>query len=336
MVKLNVLDYAQIDEGSHSVQALRESVELARYAENLGYHRFWVAEHHDVPAFASSSPELLMMHLADHTEQIRIGSGGVMLPHYSPYKVAENFRLLEAAHPHRIDLGIGNTAGTQVVKEALNELRTRRWGYKTAISDVIHYLSGDKAPDFRFGNLEARPLVDSKPDMWLLSTSVSNAKLAARLGIGYCFGLFPYASGDKLEVGREACRVYREEFQPSAVLSEPRVMFSMFAAASTDDEHAEALAKSIDLWMLGQEDFSKFKQIPSIETAEQYQLSAAEERRIKANRSRLIVGGPESIRQQLDVYIEAFKADELLMCTIMPGIENRKKGLEVLAQAFNI
>lgn len=336
MVKLNVLDYAQIDEGSHSVQALRESVELARHAEKLGYHRFWVAEHHDVPAFASSSPELLMMHLADHTKHIRIGSGGVMLPHYSPYKVAENFRLLEAAHPHRIDLGIGNTAGTQVVKEALNELRTRRWGYKTAISDVIHYLSGDKVSDFRFGDLEARPLVDSKPDMWLLSTSVSNAKLAARLGIGYCFGLFPYASGDKLEVGREACRAYREEFQPSAVLSEPRVMFSMFAAAGTDDDHAEALTKSIDLWMLGQEDFSKFKQIPSIETAEQYQLSAAEERRIKANRSRLIVGGPESIRQQLDVYIEAFKADELLMCTIMPGIENRKKGLEVLAQAFNI
>lgn len=336
MVKLNVLDYAQIDEGSHSVQAVRESVELARHAEDLGYHRFWVAEHHDVPAFGSSSPELLMMHLADHTEHIRIGSGGVMLPHYSPYKVAENFKLLEAAHPHRIDLGIGNTAGTQVVKEALNELRTRRFGYKTAISDVIHYLSEDKDPDFRFRDLEARPLIDSQPDMWLLSTSVSNAKLAARLGIGYCFGLFPYASGDKLEVGREACRVYREEFQPSAVLSEPRVMFSMFAAAGTDDDHAEALTKSIDLWMLGQEDFSKFKQIPSIETAGQYQLSAAEKRRIEANRSRLIVGGPESIRQQLDIYIEAFQADELLMCTIMPGIENRKKGLEVLAQAFDM
>lgn len=336
MVKLNVLDYAQIDEGSHSVQAVRESVELARHAEDLGYHRFWVAEHHDVPAFGSSSPELLMMHLADHTEHIRIGSGGVMLPHYSPYKVAENFKLLEAAHPHRIDLGIGNTAGTQVVKEALNELRTRRFGYKTAISDVIHYLSEDKDPDFRFRDLEARPLIDSQPDMWLLSTSVSNAKLAARLGIGYCFGLFPYASGDKLEVGREACRVYREEFQPSDVLSEPRVMFSMFATAGRDDDHAEALAKSIDLWMLGQEDFSKFKQIPSIETAGQYQLSAAEKRRIEANRSRLIVGGPESIRQQLDIYIEAFQADELLMCTIMPGIENRKKGLEVLAQAFDM
>ena len=110
----------------------------------------------------------------------------------------------------------------------------------------------------------------------------------------------------------------------------------MFAAAGRDDDHAEALAKSIDLWMLGQEDFSKFKQIPSIETAGQYQLSAAEKRRIEANRSRLIVGGPESIRQQLYIYIEAFQADELLMCTIMPGIENRKKGLEVLAQAFDM
>ncbi len=334
MVKLNILDYAQIDEGSNGHQAVKESAELAQLAESLGYHRFWVAEHHDLPAFASSSPEVLMMHLADQTESIRIGSGGVMVPHYSPFKVAENFQVLQAAHPNRIDLGIGNTAGTNQVNDTLNELKEHRFGYKTAISDLMHYLSEEEDESFRHGNIKARPLTDSQPDLWLLSTSVKNAKLAAKLGIGYCFGLFPYASGDKLEVGREACRVYREEFQPSAFLSEPQVMFSMFAAIGENEEQAEALAKSIDLWMLGQDNFSRFKQIPSIETAANYDLSQAEQKAIEKNRSRLIVGNPEAIRQQLDLYIQAFQADELLMCTIMPGIENRKNGLKLLAQAF--
>ena len=109
MVKLGLLDYAQIDEGKSAQEALQNSVMLAQLADSLGYERFWMAEHHNVPAFASSSPELIMMRLADATSRIRIGSGGVMLPHYSPYKVAENFRVLEAFHPHRIDLGMGNT-----------------------------------------------------------------------------------------------------------------------------------------------------------------------------------------------------------------------------------
>ncbi len=335
MVKLGILDYAQIDEGSNSVQAVQESVELAQHAEKLGYHRFWVAEHHNVPAFASSSPEMLIMHLADHTESIRVGSGGVMLPHYSPYKVAENFRLLEAAHPNRIDLGIGNTGGTPQVHDALNELRSHRFGYQSSIKDVIHYVSDGLEEDFRFEDLKARPIVDTTPEMWLLSTSVKNAKLAAKLGIAYCFGLFPYASGDKLEVGREACRIYREEFQPSAILDEPKVMFSMFAAIGDDEDQAEALAKSIDLWMLGQNDFAQFDQIPSIETAANYQPSGAEQAAIDRNRSRLIVGDSKSIRPQLEEYIDAFQADELLMCTIMPGIDHRKRGLELLAQAFN-
>lgn len=121
MVKLGILDYAQIDEGSNAQAALQSTVILAQLAESLGYERFWVAEHHNVPAFASTSPELIIMRLADATKRIRIGSGGVMLPHYSPYKVAENFRILEAFHPNRIDLGMGNTIGTALVNRTLNE-----------------------------------------------------------------------------------------------------------------------------------------------------------------------------------------------------------------------
>ena len=141
MVKLGILDYAQIDEGTSAQTALQNTITLAQFAESLGYERFWMAEHHDVPAFASSSPELIMMRLADATKRIRIGSGGVMLPHYSPYKVAENFRVLEAFHSNRIDLGIGNTIGTPIVNRTLNENKKSKLNYEQSIVDLTKYLS---------------------------------------------------------------------------------------------------------------------------------------------------------------------------------------------------
>src|SRR5690625_5166493 len=126
MIKLNVLDYALVDEGRSPKKAIEETVELCKKAESLGYHRFWMAEHHDVSAFASSSPEMLMMHLLGKTESIRLGSGGVMIPHYSPLKTAENFRMLEALHPGRVDLGFGNTIGTKIVNKAMHETCPRK------------------------------------------------------------------------------------------------------------------------------------------------------------------------------------------------------------------
>ncbi|MBG9982802.1 LLM class flavin-dependent oxidoreductase [Aerococcaceae bacterium DSM 111020] len=334
MVRLSILDYAQIDEGSNAQQAIQESVELARHAERLGFHRFWVAEHHDVPAFASSSPEMLMMHLADHTETIRIGSGGVMLPHYSGLKIAENFQLLQAAHPGRIDLGMGNSSGTKVVNQALNEQRQRLSSYRGTIEDLKHYLTDDKDADFRFGQISANPVNETVPEFFLLSTSVRNAKMAAELGIGYCYGMFPYASRDKLEIGREATTTYREEFQASDIFETPQTMFALFAAIADTDEEAEALAKAIDLWMLGQDDFGRFQQFPSVEWAANYELTPEEMKAIKANRTRMVVATPETLREQLDPYIQAFECDEILLCTIMPGIDARKRGIELLAQAY--
>lgn len=188
-MKLSILDYALIDEGKDAEQALQDTTRLAKLADQLGYHRFWLTEHHDVPAFAGSSPELLMLHLLNHTESIKLGSGGVMLPHYSPFKVAEQFKMLEALHPGRVDLGIGNNPGTTVVKRAMDEDKSAYLDYAQSIEDLRHYLTSPPEEQ-RVGKVIAQPQLSRHPEMWLLSTSQRSAKLAAMQGMGYTLGTF--------------------------------------------------------------------------------------------------------------------------------------------------
>jgi len=334
LVKLGVLDYAHIDEGMNAQTALQHTVFLAQLAESLGYKRFWIAEHHNVPAFASSSPELIMMRLADATKRIRIGSGGVMLPHYSPYKVAENFRILEAFHPNRIDLGIGNTVGTPIVNRVLNENKQGKLNYRKSIADLTNYLSDQMDENHRFYDVSANPVISTVPQMWVLSTSIKNAKMAAQLGIGYTFGLFPLAGVDKLQIGIQAADTYRREFKSSAFMPEPKVSIAPFVVVAETNDEAEAYAEALDLWLLGNDNFGQLSAFPSVETARQYEYTQAEENTIQANRTRMVVGDVEHVTAQLNALVTQFKADELLLIPLMPGLEARKKALELLANAF--
>ena len=334
MVKLGILDYAQIDEGSDAQQALQNSIYLAQLADSLGYVRFWMAEHHNVPAFASSSPELIMMRLADATERIRIGSGGVMIPHYSPYKVAENFRILEAFHPGRIDLGIGNTLGTAIVNRTLNENKKGKLNYEQSIVDLTKYLSDKVDENHRFSGITANPVISTVPQMWLLSTSIRSAKMAAKIGIGYTFGLFPIAGIDKLNIGIQAAQTYRDEFKPSSFMPEPKVSIAPFVVVAETDEQAKRYAEALDYWLLGTDNFGHLKQFPSVETARQYPYSEKEKEIIQANRIRMVVGNIESVMEQLNDLIARFKADEVLLIPLMPGLDARKKAIELLAGAF--
>lgn len=334
MVKLGILDYAQIDEGSNSKEALNNSVQLAQYCESLGYERFWVAEHHNVPAFASSSPELMMMQLLAHTEKIRIGSGGVMLPHYAPLKVAENFRILEAYYPHRVDLGVGNSRGTQEVYAALNEDKPFKQNYEQKIVEIQAFLTESFDQDHAYHGIMANPSIEQFPQMWLLSSSVKSARIAARLGLGYCFGVFPYASQDRLQVGIEACQVYRDEFKPSAFMPEPIVSVAPFLAVAETEAQGLAYAEALDLWLLGLDNFSELKQFPSIETARQFNYSDTDRKAIARNRIRSVVGGIENVTKQLKLYVDHMQADELLLVPLMPGLDSRKKAIELLAEAF--
>lgn len=335
MVEISILDYAQMDEGITPQQAVKNSVELAQLAEKLGYKRFWVAEHHSVPAFASVSPELLMMHIADNTQDIRIGSGGIMYPHYSPYKIAENIRQLQTVHPNRIDLGLGNSPGTKLINQALNEKKENTYTFEETIPDLKHYLTEDRQQNFKHDYLKVMPDTKEIPEFWSLSMSEKSARRAAKEGLGFCFGFFPYALLSFNQAIRTVNR-YREEFKPSSMFDQPKVMFSIFAAIGETEDEAEAIAKSIDLWMLGQKNFTQFKRIPSVQTAKSYKLSSEEQQRVEENRRRLIVGTADSVKTQLDNYTEQLEADEILLCTIMPDIELRKKGIKMLAEAYNM
>src|SRR5699024_8146064 len=334
MVNIGILDYAQIDEGSNGAEALHNSIKLAQLAEQLNYKRFWVAEHHDVPAFASSSPEMVMMRLADATEHIRIGSGGVMLPHYSPYKIAENFRILEAYHPNRIDLGFGNTVGTPLVNKTLNEKKQGKPNYEQSIIDLTKYLTDTVDNEHRFAEITANPVIPTVPQMSVLSTSVRRAQMAAKLGIGYTLGLFPIADEKKYNIGMHATETYRNEFQRSQFMPSPIVSIAPFVVVAETNEEAESYAEALDIWLLGKDNFSYYPTFPYVETARQYNYTEKEKESFQKDRFRMVVGDIESVKNQINHMIRQFNADEVLFVPLMPGFKARKRAIELLAKAF--
>ena len=334
MVTFGILDYAQIDEGESAEQALQHTVELVQLAESVGFKRFWVAEHHDVPAFASSSPELLMMRLLDATSRIRIGSGGVMIPHYSPYKVAENFRMLEGFHPNRVDLGIGNTVGTPIVNQILNETKSKNLPYEQSIQEVKAYLNDEIEETHRFHGIITNPTVATTPELILLSTSVRSANIAAKLGIGYTFGYFLLANENKYHVGRKAAETYRESFQPSKVLERPNLSLALFVVIADTNEEANAYAEALDVWLLGKKRFKEFPQFPSVTTARSYPYTEKVRTMIRKNRNRMVVGDSAEVKKQVDELTEHFTADEVLFVPLLPNIAARKKAVQLLADTF--
>lgn len=332
MVRLNILDYSPIDEGIHARQALLQTTELAKHAERLGYHRFWVAEHHQVFSLAASTPEMLMMHIAASTESMRIGSGGVMLPHYSPYKVAENFRMLEALHPNRIDLGIGRSPSFRIVNKALNETKEKRLPYEQQVDDLYKYLTDDKTSDHRFQNLIATPIIDTVPDIWMLGSGTGSAKIASAKGAAFAYAHFANPSGDGIEIVQN----YRNHFQPSSLLEQPQVMIAVFAIIAETAEEAEEIAKAFDLWLLFVESAHQPPYYPSIATAKNRGLSAVEKEKVKKNRNRVIVGNAPQVKAEIEHIADLYQADEIMIIPNFFGADNRLKGIDLLANAFGL
>ncbi|AQU78348.1 MULTISPECIES: LLM class flavin-dependent oxidoreductase [Planococcus] len=332
MVLLNVLDYSPIDEGQTASVALKQTTQLAQLAEKLGFKRFWVAEHHKVDSVAGSSPELLMMHLATSTKTIRIGSGGVMLPHYSAYKVAENFRLLEALHPERIDLGIGRSRSYRIVNEALNESKTKRLPYEQQLTDLQKYFSDDITSEHRFQALQVMPTIETAPELWLLGTGFGSARLAAEKGMSYAYAHFAKPSEQAVDV----IKTYRSNFQPSVFLQQPQVIIAVFAVVAETMEQAEALATAFDLWLLFIESDSPPPYYPSIETARKRGFSASEQEKIERNRKRMLIGTAEQVKEQIEEIAERFEPDEITIIPNISGITNRMNVLRLLASAFDL
>lgn len=330
MVSLSILDYSPIDEGESAHEALLATTKLAKYAEDLGYKRFWVSEHHFVESVANSSPEILMMHLATSTNSIRIGSGGVMLPHYSSFKVAENFRMMEALHPNRIDIGIGRSPSYKMVNQALNEGKREHISYEQQIIDLKKYFLDNVNDPHRFKELVAMPRIPTKPEMWMLGTGEKGAEVAAKLGLGYVFAQFTPRTN-----GVEIVKRYRKLFQPSEFLLNPKTIVAVFAVVGETEEEAEDLAKAFDLWLYFVESTSPPPYYPSVETAKRRGFSSIELDKVKQNRNRMIIGTPNQVKKRIEEISVRYETDEIMIVPNVSRVENRKKVIKLLAEEFN-
>ena len=326
-MKWSILDYGVLDFAQTPTEALQTTVEMAQHAESLGFHRFWVAEHHNVHALTISNPELMMMHLLNQTTTIRIGSGGIMALHYSAYKLAEISQTFTALFPNRVDLGFGNSLGTPQVNQALKSVYQAE-EYAQALQDFYAYLQDNHT-------MTANPTNPHIPPVWLLSMGEKSAALAGQLGCGYTYGIFPYIPQNALEQLKRVSQVYRTHFTPTLHQTTPHVMLAVFIVIAESEVEAEQLAKAVDIWMLGNEAFNEFATFPTIEQGEYYPLSPQQQATIVDNRRRIFVGTPEQIHRQLQPYIAACQADELLCIPLVPSKSARLKSLDLLATLIN-
>lgn len=330
---LSVLDQSQICEGRTASQTLAETTRLAQLADELGYHRYWMSEHHSSRALAHSSPEVLIAHVAAATKRIRVGSGGIMLPHYSAYKVAENFRLLEALHPGRIDVGLGRAPGGMPLStRALQEVRFADIDrYPEQVDDLNAYLHDALPAGHRFAGLVASPSIPTAPEVWLLGSSLGTAQIAARKGANYAYAQFFGVPGSE-----EAIHYYKDNFKPSELVPEPRALAAVMVVCADTEEEASRIATSTDLFFLSLEQGRMLDRFPSVETAESYPYTEYDLERIRSVRRRRIIGSPEQVKRQLLNMQEQFGIDEFMVTTMAHDFEARMKSYRLLAEAFDL
>lgn len=327
-MRLSVLDQSPIAEGTTGGQALRNSLELARLADDLGYHRFWMAEHHASPALASASPELMLAAIGRETRRIRIGTGGVMLPHYSPFKVAESFSMLAGLFPGRVDLGLGRAPGSdQLTAYALQQDRRTRaqLEFPQQLAELMAYFDGTLPEGHPFRHLSANlPGGTETPDIWVLGSSPDSAELAGRAGLPYCIADF--IAG---EVPALAAR-YRDLFQPSPRAAAPTVMVACWTVAAANTEQASWLAGPSRM-MLAHLLQGQLIAVPSPDRAASW--LADNPVPMPANR-KPITGSAAECRAQLLEKARIYAADELMLVNILHDHRDRLQSYRLIAEAM--
>jgi luciferase family oxidoreductase group 1 len=329
MIPLSVLDLATVATGSTPAQALNETIRMSAVVEELGYHRLWVAEHHGMPAVASSAPAVLIAHLAQATSTLRIGSGGVMLPNHSPLVVAEQFGTLEALHPGRIDLGLGRAPGTdQVTARALRRMQDMNVDtFPNDVVELISYLLPSEGPP---GHPFSNPGSGYLPEVWLLGSSLFSAQLAGILGLPYSFA---YHFAPKLLDA--ALETYRSSFRPSILHQEPRTMVAVTVLCAPSDDEAKWLSGSSALSTL-QLRSGRLGLLPSPEEAEAYPFTAAELSIIEESMSTHLIGDPQSVHDGLVKLQQRTGADELMLSTRLHSFETRVRSLALIANSWGL
>lgn len=330
--RLSVLDQSPVAEGSDASAAIRNTLELARTCDSLAFDRYWIAEHHASPALAGAAPEALIGPIAQATTRIRVGSGGIMLPHYSPFKVAETFALLSALAPNRIDLGLGRAPGGDMrTSLALQRDRSRRMphdDFPNNLAELLGYFEGTIPEDHAFAPLaDTLPSGGGTPEVWMLGSSMDSALWAAEAGLPYCFADFINRDG------ADMAKAYRDRFKPSVRLAEPHVMVASWAIAAETTEQAEALGKPAA--MLGALLMRNVLiPVPSVETAREW--LEANPAALTARRRRAILGTPEEVHAGVDAVAAEYGADEMMLVNIMSDHEARLESYRLFAREYGL
>jgi luciferase family oxidoreductase group 1 len=331
-LRLSVLDQSPIRKDGDAPAALQETIRLARLADRLGYTRYWLSEHHNTITLAGASPEILIARLAAETKDIRLGSGGIMLPNHSTLKVAEDFRLLEALYPGRIDLGLGRApGGDRLTSQLLNPANTfDPQEYISQIRDLHAFLSDTPAPGNFEGKIRAIPRIATQPELWMLTSSGESAYLAAHFGMSLCYAQFINPVG-----GAAAIRAYRDRFKPSTFLDEPRASVGIFAFCSEDPRKVEETQAVIDYRLLGFEK-GRYDEIPTYAAASAYSYTPVEWQRVLYNRQRTAIGTPEQLKDKLEGLVREFEVEEIVVSTFTERVEDRLHSYELLAELFGL
>jgi len=332
VLRLSVLDQSPVPEGSTGAQALRNTLDLAQLADRLGYTRYWVAEHHGGPMLAGPSPEVLIGPIATLTERLRVGSGGVMLPHYSPLKVAENFSVLAGLFGERIDLGLGRAAGTDPMTTYALQ-RDRRDAapddFPQQLVELLAYIDDDFPDGHTFARLAELPGRPERPEPWLLGSSPQSAIWAAELGLPYAFADFINPGGADIAAD------YRARFQHSERLDRPRTIVAAWVLAADDEDEAQRLAAShrMAFKMLRR---GRLVAVPPVEKALRFLAAEGDERNAAPRGRRAIVGAIDKVRAQVEQLAADYAADEVVVVTITHDHQARRRSYELLAEAFEL
>lgn len=327
-MRLSILDQAPISSNQTATEALRESMKLAKAGEELGYTRYWIAEHHDLPGLACSAPEVMLGYIGANTNKIRIGSGAVLLPHYKPYKVAEVYNMLATLFPDRVDIGIGRAPGGSA--EATNALSDnflqKVWDIPNAVQDLLHFLDNNIPPEHPHAKVTASPVPAVAPNPWLLGTSKKSAILAAENGLSYAFGQF-MSDQD----GAAIIKQYRDHFKPRKQNEVPQVIVTVTAICAETTKKAQDVALSSLVWGVQRKRGEGTNGVPSIQEAKDY-LRNEKENLLGEMKNGILIGNPQEVKKNLLELQEKYNANELMIVTITHSPEDKIQSYKLIAE----
>ena len=329
---LSVTDQSPVHDGAPASQGPRDTIKLAQACDRLGYKRYWIAEHHSTPGYSSPCPEILIGHVAQATSNIRVGSGGVMLTHYSPFKVAETFRMLSVLHPGRIDLGVGRApGGDQLASAALSYPRRQidPQAYPHQVYQVMGHLYDNLPDDNPFKSLEVAPQVAENPEIWMLGSSDGSAEMCGQLGAGFALALF-IGNHDRPS---NIIDQYREAFVPSAGLSEPKHLIAVAATCAENREDAFRIAGTRAMWIFKALYQGQIIPLPSPAEVERYCADFSEQELavFQQQMANSVIGTPDECRDQLDELANRYDCDEISIVSVTYHFADRLKSYELLA-----